>query len=176
MLSEARSSAGVPSKAFWPRSSTNTRWATARIASTFCSTISRAMPVAVERHERRVDLVDEARGQRRRRLVEQQETRADDEGARDGEQALLAPGQRAGCLAAAVAEQWKAGVDVVDRVALVGARDGVAAEHEVVVHGHLREQPARLGEVADPQRMISSGRRPAISRPSSTMRPAKGGR
>ena len=61
------------------------------------------------------------------------------------------PPERAGELAAAVAEQGKAGVDLVDRVTLVGARDGVAAEHEVVVHGHLREQPARLGEVADPQ-------------------------
>ena len=50
-------------------------------------------PVAIERHERRVDQVDEARGQRGRRLVEEQEAGADDEGAGDGEQALLAPGQ-----------------------------------------------------------------------------------
>src|SRR5436309_23973 len=34
--------------------------------------------LAVERHQRRVDRVDEPRGQRGRRLVEQQETRAHD--------------------------------------------------------------------------------------------------
>src|SRR5262249_47342442 len=54
-------------------------------------------------------------------------------------------------LAAPLAEKRKTSIDAVDRVALVGARDRVAAEHEVLVHGHLREQAARLREVADAQ-------------------------
>src|SRR5262249_30756881 len=74
-----------------------------------------------------------------------------DEGARDGEQALLATGERAGELAAALAEEGKAAIDAVDRLALVGARDRVATEDEVVVHGHLREQAAGLREGADSQ-------------------------
>src|SRR6266545_467265 len=106
--------------------------------------------VAVQGLERRVDVVDEARGQRRRRLVQEEEAGVGDEGARDGEEPLLAPGETARELAAPVAEHGKASVDLVDGLALGGARDRVAAEHEIVLHRHLREEPSRLGQVADP--------------------------
>src|SRR6266536_139642 len=107
--------------------------------------------VTVQRLERRVDFVDDVRGQRRRRLIEEEEAGVGDEGPRDGEEPLLSSGEAARELAAPVAEDGKASVDLIDGLALGGARDRVAAEHEIVLHGHLREEPSRLGQVADPE-------------------------
>src|SRR4029450_12047778 len=48
-------------------------------------------------------------------------------------------------------EEGEARVDALDGPALLRARARVAAPHQVVVHRHLREEAAGLGEVADAQ-------------------------
>jgi hypothetical protein len=107
--------------------------------------------LGVELAERRVDLLDEARGEGRRGLVEEQQFRLDDERAGDRQDALLAAAEAAGELAAPGAEQREPLVDLLDRRAdRARVAEAVAAEHEVLVDRHLGEEAAGLGDEADP--------------------------
>src|SRR3984957_6823105 len=105
---------------------------------------------AVQGGERRVDLVDEARRESGRRLVEDDQAGLADQRARDGESALFAAGQAAGALVGAGAKQRELRIDALD-----GRRRGapraqrIAAQHQVLMHAHVSEDAARLGDIAD---------------------------
>src|SRR2546428_200512 len=95
---------------------------------------------AVQRTDGIVHVGDEAGRERGRGLVEEEESRAHGERAGDGEDALLAAGEAARGLPPAGREERGARVELVHgRARLAGRAQRVAAEQEVLVHGHVAE-------------------------------------
>src|SRR5262250_1359246 len=93
---------------------------------------------SVQIDNRLVDAIDEARRQRGRRLVQQHQARADHEGARHGEDPLLAAAETARQLAPALVEERKARIELVERLAAPArGLENETAEAEVLVDGHL---------------------------------------
>src|SRR5262249_2269610 len=106
----------------------------------------------VQSHNRLVDTIDEARRQRGRRLVQQHQARTDHEGARHGQDALLAAAETACHLAPALVEEGKTRVPFLEcPAAPARSLEKEPAEAEVLVDSHLREEPARLGQITHPQ-------------------------
>ncbi len=105
--------------------------------------------LGVDAAEHPENLPGEKRGEAERGLVEEQQARADHEGARDREHLLLASRQRARGLACALAKDGKERERALRRLGDARPRHGMAAHEQVLVHGELGEDFAPLGHVAD---------------------------
>src|SRR5262249_30717054 len=92
------------------------------------------------------ELRDEHRREPERRLVEQQEPRPQDEGARECEHLLLAAAERPCCLAAPLGEPGEVGEDALE-LGLDRTAARVGAEAKVLEDGELGEGAASLRDV-----------------------------
>jgi hypothetical protein len=124
-----------------------------------------------DRHARVVDVLDdledvgdEDRGEAERRLVQHEEARLPHEPARDRGHLLLAARERARLLLLALFEAREDREHLLEHLGPRLLRPGrERSEEEVLLHGHLREQPARLGHVrdAEPDHVVG---RPRVDR------------
>jgi hypothetical protein len=96
------------------------------------------------------DLLHDQRREAERGLVEQQVARLGHQRAPEGEHLLLAAGEVAGELLAALGEAREEGVDAVEVVPQVAAVGGVAPDAQVLVHVELPEDPPALHDLGDP--------------------------
>src|SRR6185436_586615 len=96
------------------------------------------------------DLIDDARRETLRRLVEQHDRWAGDQRAGDREHLLLAARHLAGELAAALGEPRQLLVELVGAARAAGPAGVAAGELEVLVHGERRPDPPALRDQGDP--------------------------
>src|SRR5215813_13054805 len=110
--------------------------------------------------ELRIDLLHDARGEPRGRLVHQEEGRLRHQLLGKGEHLGLATRERGGPAAALLAEAGKGGVGALEppRHSRPVAPDHPAAELEVLLHGELGEDVGALGHVADAEPLDLVGR------------------
>src|SRR5215472_16049769 len=114
---------------------------------------------AVQRDNRRVHVLDEARSERGGGLVEQQQSGSDHERARQRERALLATREAARHLTPPIAQERELLVHGVDgRAGRTPRSERVAAERQVLVHGHVGEEAPRLRDKAgaEPRDLIGA--------------------
>src|SRR5206468_8296177 len=97
------------------------------------------------------DLVDDLRRQAERGLVEQQEARHRHQRPPDRDHLLLAARERAGELSPALAQDGESGEDALEALGAPRAcRGRVAADLEVLLDRHRREEAAAFGDERDP--------------------------
>src|SRR6267378_1127742 len=126
-------------------------------------------PDAVDRLE---DLLDDARPEPLRRLVEQEQVGLGHEAATEREHLLLAAGERAGELGAARSQERKELEHGLQRLGPVRARGApVRAQLEILHDAERGEDAPALGDVSDAERRALARRRPR-SRPRYARRPS----
>src|SRR3989441_12415511 len=104
-------------------------------------------------------LIDDLWREAERRLVEEEEPRTGHEGPPDRHHLLLPAGEGAGELSPALVQDRKGRVHALEALAAQPARRrGVAADLEVLLHGHGREEPAPLGDERDAEAAERVGR------------------
>src|SRR5262249_32830673 len=107
--------------------------------------------LCVDRGHDLEELVDDLRRQTERGLVEEQEPRHRHQRAPDRDHLLLTARERAGELASALAQDGEGPVDALEALAAPRAhRRRVAADLEILLDGHRREEAAARGDQGDP--------------------------
>ena len=104
-------------------------------------------PLGGQGADQLVELVDDQRRQAHRQLVEQQDLGPGDQGPRDGQHLLLAPGEGAGHLLAPLLQTGEGGEGLLLDVSHADPAP-VGPDAQVLAHGQVREDPTALGNGA----------------------------
>ena len=107
------------------------------------------------------DGLDHQRRQALRRLVEEEQLRAGEQGAGDGEHLLLAAGE----LASLAVEPLAQAREALEHALHLPARGRPLRDGQVLARGEVGEDAARLGDQGDAEREIQAARRPTMLRP-----------